>query len=101
MKKKLIVEEFRKNPVLTIKMLGGQKITLKGGYLSCRCPLPDHPDKNPSFSISTETGCWHCFSKCGGGDLFGLFGKIRGIDPQYQFPLLLEEFSHLLFSTQT
>ena len=43
-----------------------------------RCPLPGHEDKNPSFSINTESGGWKCFGceeKGGYKDLMKALGQ--------------------------
>jgi putative DNA primase/helicase len=34
--------------------------------ISCRCPF--HDDHQNSFSVNIETGLWHCFAECGGGN---------------------------------
>lgn len=36
-----------------------------GNYTAC-CPF--HEDQRPSFSFHAETGLWHCFAGCGGGN---------------------------------
>lgn len=38
-----------------------------GGYMG-RCPFPDHPEKTPSFSVSSSKQVYHCFGckKSGG-----------------------------------
>lgn len=51
-----------------------------GGELNCRCPLPDHDDKNPSFSINAETGLWNCFGCGKRGDFLGLYASVLEMD---------------------
>jgi hypothetical protein len=29
-----------------------------------RCPLPDHEDRSPSFTVFPETNTWYCFGAC-------------------------------------
>ncbi len=44
--------------------LGGRK---SGRSWSCRCPVPEHRDRNPSFSISERDDgriLFHCFAGC-------------------------------------
>jgi hypothetical protein len=44
----------------------------RGSELDLLCPNPKHNDSNPSCSINSDTGYWHCLS-CGvGGDLADL-----------------------------
>ena len=44
-----------------------------------RCPCPLHRGKGLNFSISAETGRWHCFSKCGrGGSMIDFEAEITG-----------------------
>lgn len=49
---------------------------LPGGR--CRCPLPEHEDRNPS--ASWKGNLWHCHSCGEGGDLIALASRISGID---------------------
>lgn len=47
------------------------------------CPAPDHPDENPSFSISRDDGrtvgrCWSCNLR---GSPVQLVAKVQGLDP--------------------
>ena len=49
-----------------------------GGVLVGRCPLPDHDDQTPSFTIwpeggSANNGTWWCFGCSRGSDVFDLF----------------------------
>ena len=41
------------------------KVRCTGGdeYIAS-CPFPNHNDKNPSFSVNTDSGLWNCKS-CG------------------------------------
>lgn len=36
----------------------------------CRCPFPLHVDKNPSFSVDTSNGLFHCFGCDAKGNAF-------------------------------
>lgn len=48
-----------------------------------KCPLPSHPDTDPSFWVDTETGLCGCFGNCElnrkATDVIGLYAKIHGI----------------------
>lgn len=37
-----------------------------------RCPLPDHEDKTPSFTVYPETNSWFCYGCLRGGDVVEL-----------------------------
>lgn len=41
-----------------------------------RCPLPSHPDRNPSFRVEASTGQYHC--SCGSGDVFAFVQQMDG-----------------------
>ena len=60
-----------------VDLLGLEKVRAKGKEISARCPL--HDDRNPSFSINSETGAWICYSTCGGGNLLQLVARIMGL----------------------
>ncbi len=57
--------------------LGLERARVKGDELSACCPF--HDDRNPSFSINMETGAWICYAGCGGGGLWKLVSRMRGI----------------------
>jgi DNA primase len=46
----------------------------------CRCPLPEHTDTNPSFSISADGCLFHCFGCGQGGDVFRLVELLDGVN---------------------
>lgn len=66
-------------PAEVLRRLDAQKITHRGEWLSCCCPLPDHYDRDPSFSIHAIVGNWRCHG-CGatGGDVLELFRRATG-----------------------
>ena len=43
-----------------------------------RCPLPDHEDKTPSFTVYPETDSWFCYGCLRGGDVIELACYGRG-----------------------
>lgn len=51
------------------------------------CPF--HDDNNPSLSVNFETGLWHCFAGCGGGDVLDFYMRLRDID----FPTAIKEIA--------
>ena len=51
----------------------------KNDELNCRCPLPSHTDKKPSFSINKDTGLCNCFG-CGfRGNFIHLYASVKEI----------------------
>lgn len=42
------------------------------------CPLPDHEDRTPSFTVYPETNSWYCFGCCRGGDVIDLAATAWG-----------------------
>lgn len=58
---------------------GVEKINASGANLTCCCPLPEHKDHNPSFSINEETGLWLCFGCGKRGNYFHFISLMEGI----------------------
>jgi len=52
----------------------------RGQRLWGLCPLPDHMESTPSFSISPSKNVWYCFGCNRGGDVFSLVGFAQGFD---------------------
>lgn len=46
----------------------GNYIPLQRSSHNCKCLCPFHDDRNPSMSISSDKGLFHCFSCGAGGD---------------------------------
>lgn len=44
-----------------------------------RCPLPDHEDKTPSFTVYPGTNSWFCYGCVRGGDVVELYRIAHGI----------------------
>ena len=45
-----------------------------------QCPLPDHEDRSPSFTVYPETNSWFCFGCLRGGDVIELARFAWGYD---------------------
>lgn len=43
-----------------------------------RCPLPDHEDRTPSFTVNPEKDVWYCHGCGEGGDVLDLWMAARG-----------------------
>ena len=61
---------------------GVEKINASGANLTCCCPLPEHKDHNPSFSINEETGLWLCFGCGRKGNYYHFISLMDGITYQ-------------------
>jgi DNA primase len=62
-----------------------------------RCPLPDHEDKTPSFTINPEKNLWYCHGCIRGGDVVELARFAWGYEKhevQMAAADLLHEFGH-------
>jgi CHC2-type zinc finger protein len=49
-----------------------------GGWSKAECPMPDHEDRNPSASVNTSAGKWHCFTCSRGGDGYDIIQEREG-----------------------
>src|SRR5215208_6729948 len=45
-----------------------------------RCPLPDHEDRSPSFTVNPEKNVWFCHGCLRGGDVVELARLTSGYD---------------------
>jgi len=54
------------------------KLEPAGDELRCRCPNPDHSDKNPSCYINPEKDVWYCYGCNLGGNSASLYAIARG-----------------------
>jgi CHC2 zinc finger len=96
------VIEASKKTVPTIALAdllcGPGKMRRVGDRWVARCPLPNHDDRTPSFTVYTETKSWFCFGAClRGGDVVDLaaaaWGYGRG-EMAMAAADLLEKFGH-------
>ena len=52
-----------------------------GRDVVCRCPLPGHEDRTPSFVVSAEKNLWHCLGACqAGGSVLDLVMRLEGCE---------------------
>src|SRR5215218_9150184 len=67
-------------------------------WVGC-CPLPDHQDINPSFSVSKEKNVWWCFGCLRGGSVIELARLAWGYDER-EAPMaaadLLNEYGYVV-----
>lgn len=66
-----IVEIFQKYNIKLESMGGGKYRT--------NCPMPDHPDENPSCVVYTDTNSFHCFGCLAHGGPEQFLMKYEGI----------------------
>src|SRR5215212_11899930 len=62
-----------------------------------RCPLPDHEDRSPSFTVNPEKGVWFCHGCLYGGDVVELARLAWGYDQRDAHTaaaMLLMEFGY-------
>ena len=60
-----------------------------------RCPLPEHEDRSPSFTVYPETSSWFCFGCLHGGDVVELYMLGTGChDPRAAAAELLMQYGH-------
>ena len=86
-------------PVLDLaERLVGGSLVRKGHTYMARCPLPDHEDKTPSFTVYADNGRgWTCFGCGRGGDVVHLYALAESItDMRVAAGELLLSFGHEL-----
>jgi hypothetical protein len=82
---------------LANRLCGPGNLRLVGKEWLGRCPLPDHEDRVPSFSVNAETGLWFCHGCVRGGDTVELARFAWGYDKgevAVAAAYLLMEFGH-------
>lgn len=62
-----------------LEELGVEVTGSSGDYLQAHCPLPEHDDQNPSFSVHSRTGWAKCFGCDFEGSFFDLWAELRGL----------------------
>jgi DNA primase len=58
--------------------IGARKIRRQGQRVWSCCPLPEHQDKNPSFTYKAEKRTFKCYSCSYSGDVFDLIQRVYG-----------------------
>jgi DNA primase len=57
----------------------GQMRRVGAEWVAC-CPLPDHPDRSPSFTVNRDKDAWFCHGCLRGGDVITLAQRAWDID---------------------
>lgn len=55
-------------------------------YAQACCPLPDHAERTPSFTVWQDTNHWYCFGCQRGGDGLRLIALFKGWTSRADFP---------------
>jgi hypothetical protein len=78
----VIAEAKTKVPTIDFADLlaGPGKTHKRGAEWTTNCPLPDHQDKTPSFTVNPEKNLWFCHGCLRGGDVVKLASLAWGID---------------------
>lgn len=77
------------------RLAGPEGMNQVGATLHCRCVLPDHEDRTPSFVVYPDTDSWWCFGCSRGGDVVDLAALAWNIErPSEAAGYLLLEFGH-------
>jgi hypothetical protein len=78
-------------------LCGPGKLRQVGDKWVARCPLPQHEDRSPSFTVYPETDSFFCFGCLAGGDVIELARHAWGYDKAEvatAAAMLLMEFGH-------
>jgi hypothetical protein len=65
-------KEAVSTPDLANRLCGPERVRRVGRIWTARCPLPDHEDRSPSFTVYLETNSWFCYGCLRGGDVIEL-----------------------------
>jgi CHC2-type zinc finger protein len=77
-----VIEAAKKVPVIDLADLlcGPGKMRRAGKQWAALCPLPDHEERTPSFTVYPETNSWFCYGCLRGGDGITLAQRAWDID---------------------
>ena len=81
-RRRIIEEAKAKVPTIDLVDLlcGPGQMRKVGDRWVARCPLPDHEDSDPSFTVYPETNSWFCYGCLRGGDVIELARFAWGYD---------------------
>jgi DNA primase len=96
---RVIAEAKEKIPTIDLaeRLCGPGGLRKAGKERVGRCPLPDHEDKTPSFTVNPEKSVWFCHGCSRGGDVVELARLAWGYE-KHEVTMaaadLLHEFGH-------
>jgi DNA primase len=61
-------------------LLGPGRMRRVGEKWVARCPLPDHEERTPSFTVYAGDGGWYCYGCLRGGDVVELYRLYHDYD---------------------
>ena len=79
------------------RLMGPSGLRRVGNEWVGRCPLPDHADRTPSFTVNEANNLWWCHGCLRGGDVVELARLAWGYDQRdahVAAAMLLMEFGH-------
>ncbi len=77
--------DYIKEAVPLIAYAGGlTDLQKRGGTLVGRCPLPDHADNTPSFTVWPGNNSWWCFGCGRGTDLVDLYYHLHDCSEMWE-----------------
>lgn len=82
---------------LAERLCGPGQVRKVGKEWVARCPLPDHDEKTPSFTVNPDRDLWFCHGCLRGGDVVRLARLAWGYPPKDEAMAaanLLHEFGH-------
>ena len=98
-RRRVIDEAKEKVPTVDLaeRLCGPDNMRRVGRERVGRCPLPDHEDKTPSFTVNPEKNVFFCHGCVRGGDVIDLARFAWGYE-KYEVAMaavdLLHEFGH-------
>jgi hypothetical protein len=82
---------------LADRLCGPGQMRRIGKEWTARCPLPDHPDRTPSFTVNPDKNVWFCHGCLRGGDVVELARLAWGYSEREAHTaaaMLLMEYGH-------
>jgi DNA primase len=79
------------------RLAGPTKMRRVGVEWAALCPLPDHQERTPSFTVNPDKNVWWCFGCLRGGDVVELARFVWGYERHEAHMAaaeLLHEFGH-------
>jgi CHC2 zinc finger len=75
-----IIEEAKKIPTIDLadRLCGPGQLRKVGDKWVARCPLPQHEDKTPSFTVYPKSNSFFCYGCLAGGDVVNLAAAAWG-----------------------
>jgi DNA primase len=98
--RRTVIEEAKaKVPTIDLadRLCGPGQLRKVGKEWAALCPLPDHQERTPSFTVNPDKNVWWCFGCVRGGDVVELARFVWGYERHEAHMAaaeLLHEFGH-------